>query len=155
MKRVKCVLYGLAVLLGVSVSSSVVGVPASACAFDQPQMQAARVDLQRARAELRAATADKGGHRTKALEYVNSAINEVAAGMRFDRRHDDESAGVAFVVNAADQPRMQAALDALRSARSHLEAATADKGGHRANAINLVDKAIDEVQKGIEYDRTH
>jgi hypothetical protein len=156
MKRVKCVLYGLAVLLCVAAMSPAVVAPASARAFDQPQMQAARVDLNKARAELRAATADKGGHRTKALEYVNSAINEVAAGIRFDRRHDDESAGaLAFVNASADQPRMQAALDALRSARGHLEAATADKGGHRANAISLVDKAIDEVQKGIEYDRTH
>jgi len=56
---------------------------------------------------------------------------------------------------APDQPRMQAALDKLQSARSNLEAATDDKGGHRVKALEHVNKAIDEVQKGIEYDRTH
>ena len=56
---------------------------------------------------------------------------------------------------APDQPRMQAALDLLRSARTNLEAATDDKGGHRVKAIGYVDKAIEEVEKGIEYDRTH
>jgi hypothetical protein len=34
----------------------------------------------------------------------------------------------------ADQPHMDAALDALKSARRELDAATADKGGHRGNA---------------------
>ena len=29
---------------------------------------------------------DKGGHRGKAIRLVNAAINEVEAGMRFDRR---------------------------------------------------------------------
>jgi hypothetical protein len=123
---------------------------AAAYAFapDQPRMQAARADLQKARVELRNATADKGGHRQKALEYIDAALTEVAAGIRFDRRHDDE----AF---SPDQPRMEAALDQLRSARSNLDAATADKGGHREKAIDYVNKAIDEVKKGIEYDRTH
>ena len=49
------------------------------------------------------------------------------------------------------QPHMQAALDELRSARSELDAATSDKGGHRAKAIELVDEAIGEVQAGIAY----
>jgi hypothetical protein len=115
---------------------------------DQPRMQAARADLQKARAQLRAGSADKGGHRNKAVGYVDSAISEVAAGISFDRRHDDEGAGF-------DQPHMQAALDNLQSARSNLEAATEDKGGHRVKAIDFVNKAIEEVRKGIEYDRTH
>jgi hypothetical protein len=121
---------------------------ASAFAPDQPRMQAARADLQAARAQLRNATTDKGGHRNRALEHIDAALSEVAAGIRFDRRHDDENA-------APDQPRMQEALDKLQSARSNLEAATDDKGGHRVKALDHVNKAIDEVKKGIEYDRTH
>jgi uncharacterized membrane protein (DUF106 family) len=120
-----------------------------AYAPDQPRMQAARADLQKARAELRHATTDKGGHRARAVGYVDSAISEVEAGIRFDRQHDDEeSAGI-------DQPRMQAARDLLKSARDNLNAATEDKGGHRVKAVEYVNKAIDEVEKGIEYDRTH
>jgi hypothetical protein len=56
---------------------------------------------------------------------------------------------------SADQPRMQAALDALRLAERELEAADNDKGGHRAKAIIHTRKAIAEVEKGIRFDRRH
>jgi uncharacterized protein YPO0396 len=115
---------------------------------DQPRMQAARADLQAARGQLHNATNDKGGHRARALEHVDAALAEVNAGIRFDRRHDEEGA-------LPDQPHMQAALDKLQGARSNLEAASDDKGGHRVKALEHVNKAIDEVKKGIEYDRTH
>ena len=156
MKRMKCALRALSILL-VAVASAGAQVPAAAGAFDQPQMQAARTDLQKARAKLNAATADKGGHRNNALAAINNAIEEISAGMRFDRRRRDESVDVPTVASApvADQPRMKEALELLRSARSHLNNATADKGGHRAKAIEYVDRAIDQVEKGIEYDRTH
>jgi hypothetical protein len=54
-----------------------------------------------------------------------------------------------------DQPHMGAALDALRTARKELDLAVADKGGHRAKAIGLVNNAIGEVEKGIQFDRKH
>ena len=50
---------------------------------------------------------------------------------------------------------MDAALDALKSARRELDAATADKGGHRGNALRLVKQAITEVEHGIEFARRH
>jgi hypothetical protein len=53
----------------------------------------------------------------------------------------------------AQQPHMRAALQALRNAQRDLEKATPDKGGHRAKALELVRDAIDEVEKGIAYDR--
>jgi len=53
------------------------------------------------------------------------------------------------------QPHMQSALDHLQSARSELSAAEANKGGHRERAIRLVDDAIDQVQRGMEFARTH
>ena len=53
----------------------------------------------------------------------------------------------------AAQPHMRAALDHLRNARSELNAATADKGGHREAALRIVNDAIREVQAGIEYAR--
>ena len=56
---------------------------------------------------------------------------------------------------SADQPHMKAALGHLESAKAELEVATADKGGHRAKAIGLVNDAIAQVKKGIEFDRTH
>jgi hypothetical protein len=56
---------------------------------------------------------------------------------------------------AADQPHMQAALDALRTAQRELHEATSDKGGHRVKAERLVSDAIAEVEKGINFDRRH
>jgi hypothetical protein len=53
------------------------------------------------------------------------------------------------------QPHMQLALDELQAARSELQAATTDKGGHRERAIELVDQAITEVQAGMEFARAH
>lgn len=54
---------------------------------DQPRMQAAMVNLQQARENLQAAAPDKGGHRTKALVLVNQALQQVQAGINWDRRH--------------------------------------------------------------------
>jgi len=53
------------------------------------------------------------------------------------------------------QPHMQSALDHLQAARSELSAAEANKGGHRERAIRLIDDAIDQVQRGMEFARTH
>jgi len=63
--------------------------------------------------------------------------------------------GAAIGVAVADQPHMHNALNDLRAARHQLDIAEADKGGHRVTAIGLVDQAINEVQAGIDYDRTH
>lgn len=120
---------------------------------DQPYMKAARANLQDARAQLQAATANKGGHRVKAIDYVNAAISEVNQGIAFDRRnnHAQSTRGGIFSLAAApDQPHMQSALDLLRQAKTNLESATSDKGGHRVKAIDYVNKAIDETKKGIE-----
>ncbi len=48
----------------------------------------------------------------------------------------------------AAQPHMDKALDFLRSARSELNQATPNKGGHRVKAINLINQAIEEVRLG-------
>lgn len=57
--------------------------------------------------------------------------------------------------HAQPQPHMRLALDALRTANHHLGEATGDKGGHRLRAIQLVNQAQAEVQRGIEWDNTH
>jgi hypothetical protein len=49
----------------------------------------------------------------------------------------------------AAQPHMQNALGALQNARSELQVAEANKGGHRVTALRLINEAIGEVQAGI------
>jgi hypothetical protein len=66
--------------------------------------------------------------------------------------------GVAFAIGCATgrgQPHMAAALDELRAARGELEAAVADKGGHRVRAIVIVDEAIEQVRRGMDYAASH
>lgn len=54
---------------------------------DQPAMQNALNHLQQAKKLLERADTDKGGHRKKALEHTNQAIDEVQMGIRYDRAH--------------------------------------------------------------------
>ncbi len=55
------------------------------------------------------------------------------------------AAGLAY----AAQPHMEAALNALLTAQSELRVAEHNEGGHRANALDLVNRAITQVQLGI------
>jgi hypothetical protein len=65
-------------------------------------------------------------------------------------------ATVALIQNtSADQGNMERALDALRNARSELSQASHDKGGHRTNAIHIIDQAIEQVKEGIRVGARH
>lgn len=112
---------------------------------DQPHMDAALAFLNTAQNELKVAEHNKGGHRANALKLTNQAISEVNRGIEYARTHN-HAIGARV---SPDQPHMEAALSALKSARDELVQANADKGGHRANALKLINAAIDEVSKGI------
>jgi hypothetical protein len=62
---------------------------------------------------------------------------------------------VTIAAAVPDQPFMQAARADLQTAKRELQRATANKGGHRANAISSVNQAIAQVNAGIDYDRRH
>lgn len=62
---------------------------------------------------------------------------------------------VTAVANVPDQPYMRAARVDLQKARAALQRAEHNKGGHRVNAIGLINSAIAEVDRGIAFDRTH
>lgn len=53
----------------------------------QPNMQAAIQSLRDAQRYLQTAATDKGGHRERALDYVNRAIAEAEAGINFANQH--------------------------------------------------------------------
>lgn len=131
---------------------------------DQPQMQAARGNLENAMKSLRRATADKGGHRERAMNLISKAINAVNNGIEYDRTHftprrrpdsafDENS--LLPVSTMPDQPNMEAARSSLNNALGNLNRASADKGGFREQAMGFTREAISEVNAGIEYDRTH
>jgi hypothetical protein len=62
--------------------------------------------------------------------------------------------GVAGIA-AGDQPFMRAARADLITAKSELQKAIPDKGGHRVKAIELVNQAIAQVNAGMAFDRRH
>jgi len=73
---------GLALALAVAAAFAV-GCASTGAA--QPHMRNALDELRAARGELDRAEADKGGHRVRAIELVDSAIAEVQAGMDYAR----------------------------------------------------------------------
>jgi len=56
---------------------------------------------------------------------------------------------------ADDQPYMQSALEHLKGAKTALEAAAHDHGGHRKKAIDATSLAIKEVEEGIDFANKH
>jgi hypothetical protein len=50
---------------------------------------------------------------------------------------------------------MVSARSSLKTAIGYLQAATADKGGHRDQAIQLCRDAIQQINQGIQYVNGH
>jgi hypothetical protein len=50
-------------------------------------------------------------------------------------------------------PEIREALAALRRARTHMQEAAHDFGGHRVDALKATDEAIRQLQTCLEYDK--
>lgn len=74
----------LAMAGGIVAAGAVAATPA--LADPQPMMVSALGNLNRALADLQLATADKAGHRLKAIAATRNAIGEVQAGIAADNR---------------------------------------------------------------------
>ncbi len=150
----------LTAILGIILTVSMLVLPVRA---DQPFMRAAQENLEDALKSLKKATADKGGHRENAISTTSQAITSVKNGIAYDqqnpndrkRRNDSENEFSPVNYNNFDQPNMVKAREHLQSALANLRKVSADKGGYREQAMNLINNAIAEVNRGIEYDRNH
>ncbi len=131
----------------------------------QPKMQAAMASLQGAKAELEAASPNKGGHRENALGLIQQAMDTVAAGMRWAAEHPNEVGAVEgpaepepvneAVPGAERQPHMANAMVQLREARRQLREAKHDKGGARVQGIAFIDQAMHQIREGINFANSH
>jgi len=54
---------------------------------------------------------------------------------------------------AEPHPEIHAAINSLRHAREHLNHAAHDFGGHRVEAIAAIDRAIEQLEICLKYDR--
>jgi len=115
-------------------------------------MKSTRTQLMKARAHLFAGEADKGGHRAKAIAYTSEAIAEVEAAMKSSHHHHAWTPAAALSTSTSPEAtfqggHMKKALIHLKQSKENLGAAAPDQGGHRAKAMELIDKAIEEVEK--------
>lgn len=83
----KAVLWGFSTaLLGMAI-----GAAGTIVLGAQGHMEEAYHHLQGAKQELQQADHDKGGHRDKALELINRAMEEVQAGMQYAHAHPGDN----------------------------------------------------------------
>lgn len=54
---------------------------------------------------------------------------------------------------AEPHPEIRAAMASLRHAKEHLEHAAHDFGGHRVEAIGAIDRAIEQLEVCLRYDK--
>lgn len=150
----------LTAILGMILAVSMLALPIKA---DQPFMRAAQENLEDALKYLKRATADKGGHRERAISITGQAIASVKNGIAYDQQNPNDRRRRNFAENEfspvnfnnLDQPNMVKAREYLQAALANLRKASADKGGYRNQAMNLINDAIVEVNRGIEYDRNN
>lgn len=76
----------LTLLIGLS-WYSVVHAQTAGMARHEPHMSAAMGHLEQAKAELERAVPNKGGHRERALELVNQALQQVQEGEAYYEQH--------------------------------------------------------------------
>jgi cytochrome bd-type quinol oxidase subunit 1 len=72
----------IVLIVGIMIGSAA----GSWAAIHQPHMMAALEALNHARAELEAGEHNKGGHRVKALEFVEKAIEQTKKGIEVGER---------------------------------------------------------------------
>ncbi|EDY38355.1 hypothetical protein CPCC7001_1234 [Cyanobium sp. PCC 7001] len=68
-------------LMAATITSTAGVMVARPAQANQPNMKAALVNLKQAKQSLEQATHDKGGHRVKAIQLINEAIEEVKKGI--------------------------------------------------------------------------
>lgn len=78
----------LVVVAGLSLYS-VVHAQNAGMARHEPHMSAAMGHLEQAKAELEKATPNKGGHREKAMQLVDEAMQQVREGEQYYEQHGE------------------------------------------------------------------
>jgi chromosome segregation ATPase len=131
-----------------------------------PKLRQAINALERAKDDLQDAARDFCGHREDALESLNNAISQLRQALGSDRTALEPMPGgldTATFEKASWQPRrerrerhpkIEAAIRALRSAKDYLEDASHDFHGHRVEALEATNRALERLQAALQCDRT-
>ncbi|HKW48200.1 MAG TPA: hypothetical protein VJN70_12175 [Gemmatimonadaceae bacterium] len=90
---------------------------------------------------------------------VSSAVVAFLAFVPAHRAHAQAAQAPARAQGAArrerneQHPRIHAAIKELEEAKKELQAAPHDFGGHRADAVQAVDKALEQLRLALQYDK--
>jgi hypothetical protein len=120
-------------------------------AAEYPRMVAALGELKEARKELKEADHDFGGHRVKAIEAVDGAIEQMDKALRavgIEPVYTPPSKDV--YKSYKNHPYIRHALAELRKSRREMKDAATDFGGHKVKALEAVDTAIVQLEKALE-----
>ena len=115
---------------------------------DHPNLRAALHELRDARASLKdAKDVWPAGYRDRALASIDDAIKSVRSILAV--KDVDTFRGVErtpdYYNKFKDHPRLRAALEDLREARTELRAAKADAGDLKERALDDIDVAVGDI----------
>ena len=117
-----------------------------------PAIHAAIDALEQAKADMNAAAHDFCGHKVEAIEATDRALDQLRKALEFDKAEVmptdlDRSKATTTKASYAPfaHPKIKAAINALQRAKSDMENAKNDFGGHKAEAIEATNKAIEQL----------
>ena len=124
-------------------------------AENHPKINQAINALQSARTDLQNAAHDYCGHRVEALESVNTAIKQLQLALASDRASLSigDSQASASVAAGERHPLIRKAINALEGAKGDLENAAHDFHGHRVEALESVNAALNQLHAAIACDK--
>ena len=147
MKKGPQILLVLAVLLMTAVGAE-----------NHPKINQAIAALQNAKADLQNAAHDYCGHRVQALDATNDAIRHLQQALASDRAslsigESPSSAFSAAGTVAERHPLIRKAINALEAAKTDLQNAAHDFHGHRVEALESVNTALNQLHAAIACDK--
>lgn len=135
-----------------------------------PMIRKAINALERAKDDLQDAAHDYCGHRAEALEATNNAITQLRLALQSDRASlepaDIYMGGTSFEKASfmresfggddrarERHPKIREAIRALENAKNDLQHAAHDFKGHREEALEAVNRALNQLGAALSCDR--
>jgi len=164
-KALVTLLVSSTLLIGLTASRAATGLP-SVRSERHPKIRQAISALEAARGDLQDAARDFCGHRAEALEAVNRAIEQLNLALASDQAANQEHNAPALVLagyepplpagatgNGERHPMIRRALNALNAAKTDLQQAAHDFKGHRAEALEAIERAQNQLRQALACDK--
>ena len=102
---------------------------------------------------------DYDGHRVKAIEAFQDARNQLDIALAYDRYRGDAAVAVPYepawpVDNRSDANLVQVRRD-IENVIDNLQRDDRDYGGHRSDAISLLQSGSQQLDDALRYDGRH